>query len=139
MNQIYLIRERLSHILSPLWGFDQKRTPGWERCRGGLKDSRKGFGMILAINQADARYSLIETNSRHHWPGCSVMDLRWLIIRRWKLAKQKRGSRTINVVFDMLLASLMTREGRVLLSPSQIQPVYEKVEVDKAAGTHYGC
>ena len=101
-----------------------------------LRIAEKGFGMILAINQADARYS-----NRNEFPpslarlfrnGHTVVDYPEMEIGKAEEGKQDNKCE----LFDMLLASLMTREGRVLLSPSQIQPVYEKVEVDKAAGTH---
>jgi energy-coupling factor transporter ATP-binding protein EcfA2 len=101
-----------------------------------LRIAEKGFGMILAINQADARYS-----NRNEFPpslarlfrnGHTIVDYPEMEIGQVNEGRQDNKCE----LFDMLLASLMTREGRVLLSPSQIQPVYEKVEVDKAAGTH---
>lgn len=101
-----------------------------------LRIAEKGFGILLAINQADARYS-----NRNEFPPSLARLFRngWTAVDypEMKIGPANEGKQENKCeLFDMLLASLMTRDGRILLSPNQIQPVYEKVEVDKAAGTH---
>ncbi len=102
----------------------------------GLKIAEKGFGMLLAINQADARYS-----NRNEFPpslarvfinGWTEVDYPEMEIGEAREGKQENKCE----LFDMLVSALMTRDGRLLLAPSQLQPVYEKADVDKAAGTH---
>ena len=102
----------------------------------GLKIAEKGFGMLLAINQADARYS-----NRNEFPpslarlfrnGWTEVDYPEMEIGETRDGKQENKCE----LFDMLLSALMTRDGRLLLAPSQLQPAYGDIEVDKAAGTH---
>lgn len=101
-----------------------------------LKVAEKGFGMILAINPADARYS-----NRNEFPpslarlfrnGWTTVDYPEMEMGEVEDGRQENKSE----LFGMLLSALMTRDGRLPLAPSQIQPIYKKIEVDAAAGTH---
>ena len=101
-----------------------------------LRIAEKGFGMLLAINQADARY-----NNRNEFPPSLARLFRngWTEVDypEMKIGEVKDGRQENNCeLFDMLVSALMTKDDRLLVAPSQLQPVYEKADVDKAAGTH---
>jgi hypothetical protein len=101
-----------------------------------LRIAEKGFGILLAINQADARYS-----NRNEFPpslarlfrnGWTTVDYPEMEIGEVKDDRQENQCE----LFDMLVAALMTRDGRLLVAPPQLAAAYKKIDVDQAAGTH---
>lgn len=101
-----------------------------------LRMADRGFGMVLAINPADARYDdrrvFPPSLERLFRAGRIEVDYPEMEIGEVKDGRQENKGE----LFDMLLASLLTRDGRLPLAPPQLQPVYKKTEVDAAAGTH---